>query len=71
MRATINGHIETVKLLLDKGANVNARNAVAETALTHASQKGNTEIVKLLLSKGADVNAKDDAGWTALMWGNN
>ncbi|OPY76034.1 MAG: Ankyrin repeat protein [Syntrophorhabdus sp. PtaU1.Bin058] len=58
-----------VKLLLDKGADVNAKWATEGiTALIFASQEGHTDVVKLLLDKGADVNAKwATEGMTALM----
>lgn len=63
------GNTEIVKLLLSKGADVNAKDKAVYggTALMAAANRGHTEIVKLLLSKGADVNAKDEAGGTALM----
>jgi serine/threonine-protein phosphatase 6 regulatory ankyrin repeat subunit B len=61
------GDTAGVKALIDKGADVNAKNKDGDTALMSASLKGHTEIVKALIEKGADVNAKDKAGWTALM----
>jgi ankyrin repeat protein len=51
------GHLEIVKLLLEHGADVNAKTAY-ETALHLAAGEGHLEIVKLLLEHGADVNAK-------------
>jgi ankyrin repeat protein len=51
------GHLEIVKLLLEHGADVNAKTAY-ETALHLAAEKGHLEIVKFLLEHGADVNAK-------------
>ena len=56
---------EIVRVLLDKGANVNQPTNY-KTALMHAADKGYTEIVSLLLSKGAQVNVQTDEG-TALM----
>ena len=61
------GHTETVKLLLDKGADVNMKTDNGYTALIEASENGHIEIVKLLLDKGADVNAKDNGGNTPLI----
>jgi ankyrin repeat protein len=63
-------HLEFIKLLLDKGANVNARvkdstetrtvftnqwlDENGATAFLRASQSGDLELMKLLLSRGAD-----------------
>jgi ankyrin repeat protein len=63
-----------VKLLLEKGADVNAREGVrgvavrARTPLMLATRRGLLDVVNLLLTKGADVNARDEDGRTALMW---
>lgn len=58
------GHIETMKLLLDGGADINAGDF---NSLMWASQSGNNEAVKLLVSRGADVNRKNSDGQTALL----
>jgi ankyrin repeat protein len=58
--------VETVKLLLTKGANVNARSDDG-TALMMAVRWGHAEIVKLLLDAGAQVDAKHRLGYSALM----
>jgi len=67
MAASINGDKEIVELLLNKGANPNAKGADDFTSLMGASSEGNKEIVEILLKKGADVNAKNVFGQTALM----
>lgn len=61
--------VEFVQRLLDKGANVNARNAYEETALTMAvsDAKMDINIVRLLLDKGADIITQDENGWTPLI----
>ena len=59
------GSPEAVKLLLDAGANPNAKNAFDATPLMWAV--GDVRKVKLLLDKGADVNAKSKIGRTALL----
>ncbi|KAL1966418.1 hypothetical protein VTN77DRAFT_4560 [Rasamsonia byssochlamydoides] len=51
------GHDEIVRLLLDRGANINARGRFSMTALQEAASEGNKAVVQLLLARGADVNA--------------
>ena len=58
MIASHDGHTEVVKLLLDKGAQVNMQGKDGGSALMIASQNGHTEVVKLLLDKGAQVDAE-------------
>ena len=60
------GHIEEIRLSLDQGVNVNAKNSDGVTALYLAAQNGRADIVKLLLEYGADVNATTNYGVTAL-----
>jgi ankyrin repeat protein len=66
MEASARGHLETVRLLLSKGADVNAQTWA--TPLKKAAEYGHTEVVRLLLDKGADVNEKLKDGSTALRW---
>lgn len=65
-KATENGRLEIVKMLLAAGAEVDKKNIVGDTALMLASRWGQTEIAKELLKAGADVNAKNNCGNTAL-----
>jgi hypothetical protein len=60
------GRVETAKLLIEKGANVNAKSNDGATPLHGAAFFCRTEIVKLLLSHGADVDAKNIRGETPL-----
>jgi ankyrin repeat protein len=72
MLAAKNGHVDAVKLLLDRGAQVNARNPEMPdskrgmTALMLAAQQGHDEVVRMLLERGADVTIKTRFGRTAL-----
>jgi len=67
-RALREGNIETVKALLAKGADINAKDRYGETALIREiGGWRNIETVKTLLAEGADINAKDASGRTALM----
>ena len=58
--------ISVVKLLIDKGADINLVNKNNTTALLIASSRNKTEIVKLLIENGADVNAVNIYNHTAL-----
>jgi uncharacterized protein len=75
-------HLDFIKLLLDKGANVNARvkdstetrtvftnqwlDENGATAFLRASQSGDLVLMKLLLARGADPNIATTLGVTAL-----
>jgi ankyrin repeat protein len=75
-------HLDFIKLLLDKGAKVNARikdstetrtvftnqwlDENGATAFLRASQSGDLELMKLLLSRGADPKIKTELGVSAL-----
>ena len=60
------GRGEAVKLLIEKGANVNAKSNDGATPLHGAAFFCRAEIVKLLMSHGADVNAKNIRGETPI-----
>lgn len=55
-----------IQVLLDRGANIEARNARGATPLVTAATNGNLALVLLLLHQGADVEARDRDGNTAL-----
>lgn len=59
------GEVELIALLLDAGANVNARNKSGETPLMAWVEK-TPESVAYLLKRGADLNARSHYGNTAL-----
>lgn len=65
-RASTNGYIEIVKLLIDKGADINIKNDDDRTPLYQASIWDYKEIAEILIDKGADINVKDKNGETPL-----
>jgi ankyrin repeat protein len=58
-----------VRALVEKGADLNAKDNGGQTALMKAVWMGrcNADVVRFLIEKGADVNAYDKNGYTALM----
>lgn len=58
---------EVAKLLIENGADLNAKDRTGFTALMFSGQMGRPELVKLLVDKGAHVNAREDGGRVALM----
>ncbi|SHG95327.1 ankyrin repeat domain-containing protein [Flagellimonas flava] len=57
--ASEEGHLETVKLLLSKGADINGMNPTGHTALNRAIYFEQLEVVDYLLAHNADVNRTD------------
>jgi ankyrin repeat protein len=72
MYASASDHVETIALLIRRGAKVNAQSDIGETALICAIRYGNAkpETVKALLDAGAGVNVVMKDGATALTWAN-
>jgi ankyrin repeat protein len=58
--------IDTLKLCLGAGIDVNAADSRGETALFGAAREGYTEVVKFLAQSGAKVDVKNSRGFTAL-----
>lgn len=54
MRAAIDGRFDSVKDLVERGANVNMRADNGGTALSFAAEKGHLDIVKFLVEHGAN-----------------
>ncbi len=71
MWAVKHGFIETVKILIERGANIHT---TAEgswkgyTALMLAVLEGHTNIVRVLIDRGANVNTTNDKDESTLMW---
>jgi Ankyrin repeats (3 copies) len=64
--ASVNDHLEVVKLLLQRGADVRVVNQFGDTALHEASRWGHLEVVRLLLDNQADLAITNQHGWTSL-----
>jgi len=64
--ASLTGLVESVRVVLKYGADVNAQGGSYGTALQAASVKGHDQIVQRLLENGADVNAQGGHYGTAL-----
>lgn len=62
------GYLPVVKVLLDAGANIEARDSVHnETPLLKAASRGKTDVISYLLHKGADTTARNSRERDALM----
>ncbi len=59
-------HLEVVRFLVDKGADVNAEDSNKVVPLHSLAVRNSTEAIELLLARGADVDAKDYGANTAL-----
>jgi ankyrin repeat protein len=68
MLASYNGWMETSRMLLKNGAEVDRRNDRGQTPLGGVAFKGYTDIVALLLQHGADIDADNGGGMTPLMF---
>ena len=60
--------VATIKLLLAKGAQVNAVDSEGKTPLSVAAHNPSSQVIEILLENGAQANIKDKHGWTAIMY---
>ncbi len=61
------GDLETVKKLIDRGADVNEMSN-GMTPIMYAAKFNRTEILKLLIANGANLKARSDKKMTALKY---
>ena len=64
--AASKGDVDSVKLLLDRGAKINASTQDGWSALHFACLRGDEGLVQLLLDRGADVSMTTKSGLSAL-----
>ena len=57
IKSAINGNLEEVRSLVERGANIHAQD---DEALKSSAAKGHLNVVKYLLERGADIHAQDD-----------
>ncbi|KAH0544335.1 hypothetical protein FGG08_001476 [Glutinoglossum americanum] len=66
--AASKGHEAVVRLLIEKGAELDLKDEVGWAPLSWAAEKGHEATVKLLIEKGAKFDSKDRRGQTPLLW---
>lgn len=62
------GHLDAVRVLVEAGADINARAADGQTALTLSINNGHFDISRYLIEADADVNVQDAQGFTPLYY---
>jgi len=60
--------MEAVKLCLEKGADVNAKNSMGLTAIMGAANRGSDDLIEFLVQKGGKLDVKDNEGRTPYAW---
>ena len=67
MEAARHGHLSTVQLLMQQGAQIGDRDNDGYTALHHAAGEGRYTVVRFLIQHGANVNMRSTMGFTPLV----
>jgi ankyrin repeat protein len=60
--------LEAVKICLEKGADLNAKNSMGLTPVMGAANRGSDDIIKFLVEHGAKLDVKDAVGRTPVTW---
>ena len=68
MVASMHGHLDIVKLLVQRQADINMRDLNQWNCLMKAADKGNTEVVIFLIQNGAEVAASDNVRHDCFRW---
>ncbi|WP_438824076.1 ankyrin repeat domain-containing protein [Bacillus sp. JJ1503] len=67
--AAIEGDIETLKSLLEKGIDINVRNKKKQTAILLAAINNKLDTVEFLANEGADINLQDQTCLNPFLYG--
>ena len=67
MSAAAKDSFESAKILIENGADINARDFNQATPLMYATVRNSHKVIKLLIDSGADINSKDNDGTTVLI----
>ena len=67
LRAAEAGDLDRVRSLLERGANVDERDAAGRTAVTAAAYGGHADVVRALVAADADLDQQDDSRANALL----
>jgi ankyrin repeat protein len=64
------GNLEATRVMLDAGADIDAKDREGTTALIHVALEPELgmDLADLLLARGAQVDVADEHGWTALFY---
>ena len=65
--AARNGHLETVKWLLENGCSTNERNEYGNTCLLLACSNGQLETLKWLIDNGCSINERNNENYSCLL----
>src|SRR5205085_2917822 len=65
--ATHGNHVETVKALIDAGADIDLQDALLDNPFLYAGAEGLLDILKLTIAAGADTTLTNRFGGTALI----
>jgi uncharacterized protein len=60
--------MEALKLCIEKGGDVNAKNSMGLTAVMGAANRGSDDILQFLVQQGAKLDVKDNEGRTPTDW---
>jgi len=60
--------IEALKLCIEKGGDVNAKNSMGLTPVMGAANRGSDDILQFLVQQGAKLDVKDNEGRTPTDW---